>query len=81
MGGSNGELENLTDKLANRARAHEMEVNTEKSKIMMNRMSDISANISMNGQKFEKMSSFKYLEATLCKESSCPADSTSVSPQ
>ena len=29
---------------------------------------DISADISMNSQKLEEVTSFKYLEASLCKE-------------
>ena len=35
---------------------------------------DISANISMNGQKLEEVTSFKYLEATLCEDGTCLSD-------
>ena len=45
-----------------------MEVCTEKSDIMTNGTNNISANISMNGQKLEEVTSFKYLGATLCKD-------------
>ena len=50
MGGSNGELQDLTNGLADRATAYGMEVSTEKSKIITNSMNNISADISMNGQ-------------------------------
>ena len=45
MGGSNGELQDLTNRLADRATAYGMEVSTEKSKIMVNSTNDISADI------------------------------------
>ena len=50
-----------------------MEVSTEKSKIMTKSM-NISADISMNGQKLEEVTSFKYLGATLCKDGTCSAE-------
>ena len=48
-----------------------MEISTEKDKIMTNSMNNISADISMNGQKLEEMTCFKYLGATLCKDGIC----------
>ena len=51
-----------------------MEVSTEKSKIMTNSTNNISAAISMNGQKLDKVTSFKYLGATLCKDGTCSAE-------
>ena len=36
MGSSNGELQDLTNRLVDKARAYGMEVSTEKSKIMTN---------------------------------------------
>ena len=51
MGGINGKLQDLTNRLVDRARAYEMEVSTEKSKAMTNSTNNISADISMNGQK------------------------------
>ena len=59
MGGSNGELQDLTNRLVERASAYGMEVSTEKSKIMTNSMNNISADISMNGQKLVEVTSFK----------------------
>ena len=58
MGGSNGELQDLTNRLVERATAYGMEVSTEKSKIMTNSMDNISADISKNGQKLEEVISF-----------------------
>ena len=54
MGGSNGELRDIT----NRATAHGIEVGTEMNKIMTNSTNNISADISMNGQKLEEVTSF-----------------------
>ena len=51
LGGRSGEFQNLTSRLIERAMAYGMEVNTEKNKIMTNSMNNISADISMNGQK------------------------------
>ena len=59
MGVSNGELQDLTNRLLEREMAYEIEVNTEKSKIMTNSMNNISAHIGMNGQKLEEVTSFK----------------------
>ena len=67
MGSNNGALQDLTNRLTDRATAYEMEVGTEKSKIMTNSMIDISTDISMNGQKLNDVTSLKYLGATLCK--------------
>ena len=43
-----------------------MEDSTKKSKLLTNSTSNISANISLNGQMLESVTSFKYLGATLC---------------
>ena len=50
-----------------------MEVSIEKSRIMTN-STTISVQISMNGQKLEEVTSFKYLGATLCKDGTCSAE-------
>ena len=67
MGGSNGELQHLTNRLVNRATTCGTEVSTEKSKIITSSMNNISADISINEQKLEEVTSFKYLGAILCK--------------
>ena len=51
-----------------------MEVHTEKSKIMTRSTNNISAEISMNGQRLGEVTSFKYLGATLCKDGTCSAE-------
>ena len=61
MGGSNGELQDLTNTLVDRATAYGMEVSTDKSKIKTNSTNNISADISMNGQMLEKVTNSKYL--------------------
>ena len=66
MGSSSGELQNLTKRLVARATAHGKKVSTEKSKIMTNSTNNINADISMNGQKLEEVTNFKYLTAILC---------------
>ena len=50
-----------------------MKVSTEKGKIMIDSKSNIFADISMNGQKLEEVTSFNYLGATLCKAGTCSA--------
>ena len=51
-----------------------MEVSTGTSKIMTNSTNNISADISMNGQTLEEVTSFKYLGVTLCKVGTCSAE-------
>ena len=51
-----------------------MEVSTEKNKITNNSTNNISANITMNGQRLEEVTIFKYLRATLCKDGTCSAE-------
>ena len=41
------------------------------SKIMSNSTDNICADISMNGQKLEEVTSFKYPTATLCNDGTC----------
>ena len=74
VGSSIGELQDLINRLVDRAMAYGMEVSTEKSGVMTSSMNNISADISMNGQKLEKVTSFKYLGAALCKNGSCSAE-------
>ena len=57
-----------------RAMAYEMEVSTEKSKIMTNSTNNISVDISMHGQKLEEATNFKHLEATWCTDDTCSAE-------
>ena len=52
---SNVELQDLTNRLIDRATAYGLEVSTGKSKIMTNSMNNISADIRMNGQMLEEV--------------------------
>ena len=54
MSSSYGEPQDLTNRLVDRARHYGKEVGTEKRKIMTN-STNISADISMNGQKLEEV--------------------------
>ena len=75
MGSRNGELQDLTNRLidrASRARANGIKVSIEKSKIQTS-SSNNSANI-MNGQRFQKVTSCKYLGTIPCKDDTCSAE-------
>ena len=74
IGSNNGEIKNFTNRLIYRARAYEIEVSIEKSKIMTNSTNDASADILTNGQKLEEVTNFKYMGATLCKNGTCSAE-------
>ena len=41
---------------------------------MTNSTNNIDANISVDGQKLEEVTSFNYLGATLCKDDTCSAE-------
>ena len=68
MGGSNHELQDLTDRLTTRSGAYGMEVSNEKSKVMANSVHNTHAQIHMNGQQLEEVDAFKYLGSTLTKD-------------
>ena len=68
MAGSNAELQELTNRLTDRAGAYGMEVSTEKSKVLVNSTTGSTAQIFMNGEELEEVDSFKYLGATLTKD-------------
>ena len=53
--GSKGELQDLTNKLVDRATAYGMQISTEKSKIVTHSTDNIGADIRMNGQKSEEV--------------------------
>ena len=55
MGGSNGKLQDLTNRLVDRATANGKEVSTEKRTIMNNSRNNNSADISRNGPKLEEV--------------------------
>jgi hypothetical protein len=68
MGGSNKELQDLTNRLEDRAGAYGMEVGTDKSKTMVNSTTNTQAEIFVNGQQLEEVDSFKFLCVILTKD-------------
>jgi hypothetical protein len=73
MDGSNSKLQDLTNSQVDRGRAYGMGVSTEKSKVIVNSTSNISANITMNGENVE-VTSFKYLGANFFNDGPCTAE-------
>ena len=63
MGGSNGKLQDISNRLVDKTRAYGMEVSTEKSRIMTNSMNGTHAYVSMNSQR-----------PTPCKNGTCSAE-------
>ena len=53
MGGSNKELQDLTNRLTQSSRAYGMEVSSKKSKVMKNSANATPVQIFMNGQELE----------------------------
>ena len=49
-----------------------MEISAEKTKLMTNNTSGINTEIKVNGQKFETITSFKYLGSLIADEGSKP---------
>ena len=74
LAGSNKELQELTDKLADRAGSYGMEISTEKSKVRINTTDARSGNIMLNQQQLEEVNSFKYLGAILSVDGSCKVE-------
>ena len=61
LAGEEAELVNLVERLDKASRAYGMEISAEKTKLMTNNTSGINAEIKVNGQKLETVTSFKYL--------------------
>lgn len=74
MVGSSSELQGLTNKLVERVGIYGMEPNTEKSKVMVNRLSNAIAKITMDGELLEEVFGFKYLVATPSKNGTCNSE-------
>ncbi|KAI8487879.1 hypothetical protein Bbelb_343270 [Branchiostoma belcheri] len=70
LGGSNAELQELTDRLTQSADSFGMEASTEKSKVMVNSRNEVKAVIYMNGEQLEEVDSFTYLGGTITKDGS-----------
>ena len=74
MGGSNQELQALTNSLVDRAGVFGMEVSTEKAKVMVNSTNNSSANITVNAEILEEVAPFKHLGTTRTKDGSSTAE-------
>uniref|UniRef100_A0A3Q0RSH2 Reverse transcriptase domain-containing protein n=1 Tax=Amphilophus citrinellus TaxID=61819 RepID=A0A3Q0RSH2_AMPCI len=74
MGGSNQELQMLTDKMVDRAEAYGMEVSSDKSKVTVNSNDNNSVNIAMYGKQPEEAEGFKYFGSTITKDDRCTAE-------
>ena len=81
MGGSKGELRDLTNRHVDTAMVHGMEVSTEKSKTMTNSTNNISADFSTNGQRLEEVTSFSTWEQPCAKMAPAQQKSASGLPQ
>ena len=60
------------ERLDKASTAYGMEISAEKTKLMTNNTSDINTEIKVNGQKFETVTSFKYLGSVITDEGSKP---------
>ena len=67
-------MANLVERLDKASTAYSMQINAERTKLMTNSTSGINAEIKMNGQKLETVTSFKYLGSVITDEGSKPGD-------
>ena len=70
LAGEEEELANLVERLDKASTAYGMEISAEKTKLMTNNTSGITTEIKVNGQKLERVTSFKYLGSDISDESS-----------
>ena len=61
LAGEEEELAKLVECLDKASTTYGMEISAVKTKLMTNYTSDINTEIKVNGQRFEKVTSFKYL--------------------
>ena len=66
------ERQDLVEHLDKASTAYGMEISAEKTKLMTNNTSGINTEIKVNGQKFETVTSFKYLGLVITDEGSKP---------
>ena len=72
LAGEEEELANLVEHLNKASTAYGMEISAEKTKLVINNTSSINTEIEVNGQKLEKVTSFKYLGSVINDEGSKP---------
>ncbi len=61
IAGEEEELAKLIERLDKASTAYGMEISAEKTKLVTNNTSDINTEITVNGQKLETVTNFKYL--------------------
>ena len=72
LAGEEEELANLAERLDKASTAYGMEISAEMTKLMTNNSSGINREIKVNRQKFETVTSFKYLGSVITDEGSKP---------
>ena len=72
LAGEEQALANLVERLDKASTAYCMEISAEKTKLMTNNTSGIHAEIKINGQRLETVTSFKYLGSVTTDEGSKP---------
>ena len=72
LAGEEEELANLVEHLDKASTAYGMEIGAKKTKLMTNNTSGVNAEIKVNGQKLETVTSFKYLGSVITDEGSKP---------
>ena len=70
--GEEEELEKLAECLGKASTAYGMEISAEKTKLMTNNTNGINTEIKVNGQKLERVTSFKYPGSVVTDEGSKP---------
>ena len=63
-------MANLVERLDKASTAYGMEISAEKTDLMANNTSGINTEIKVNGQKLERVISFKYLGSVITDEGS-----------
>ena len=66
------ELANLVERLDKASTAYGKEISAEKTKLITNNSNGMNTEIKVNGQKFETVTSFKYLGSVITAEGSKP---------
>ena len=72
LAGEEEELAKLVECLNKASTTYGVEISAKKTKLMTNNTSGINTEIKVNGQKFQTVTSFKYLGSVITDESSKP---------
>ena len=72
LAGDEQELADLVSRLDNTSASYGMEISAEKTKLMTNNINGINKKITVNGQRLETVSKFKYLGSVIADEGAKP---------